>query len=124
MASELSLPPGEPGRTFIIAMLLLWVFVFGIYMAIASWALFSNKGRTYLQAQEKIPTKGNRGILWFIKFLVACLAAAFSTQMVLSVLALPFVGTSGFDEILGPNGNLYLSIAGVAWAPLIFRYLK
>ena len=115
---------GEPGEYFEITFLSFWFLVAGAYMAIASWALFSEKGRTYLETQEQIPIKGNRGVLWFLKFLFACYAAAFATMMLLGVLALPFAGFSGLEAMFSPNSGMYLLVAGLVWSPLIFRYLK
>jgi len=44
--------------------------------------------------------------------------------MLLSVVALPFVGFKGL-ELLGDNNfTLYLLLLSFAWAPIIFRYLK
>jgi len=93
-------------------------------MAIACWALFSKKGQSYLKAQEQIPIKGNRGILWFIKFIFACYAAALATIMLFSILTLPFTGYSVQEAMFSHQIGLYLLITGLVWSPLIFRYLK
>jgi hypothetical protein len=106
------------------AFLMFWFLVSLTYMVIASWALISKKGRSYLKAQEQIPIKGNRGVLWFIKFLFACYAASLATIMLLSILTLPFAGYSVQQAMFGPFIGLYLFITGLVWAPLIFRYLK
>ena len=107
-----------------IAFLSFWFFVSLTYMAIASWVLFSKEGRNYLKAQEQIPIKGNRGILWFLKFLFACFAASLATIMLLSFLTLPFTSYSVQEAMFGPLSRFYLLIIGLIWSPLIFRYLK
>lgn len=118
------IPSGEPGAAFVIVSLSFWFLVAGAYMAIASWALFSAKGRAYLESQEQIPIKGNRGILWFLKFIFACYASAFASMMLMGVLALPFAGFSGLEEIFSQNSGTYLLVAGLVWSPLIYRHLK
>lgn len=118
------IPSGDPGAYFVMASLSLWLLVAGLYMGIASLALFSEKGRAYIEVQEQMPIKGNRGVLWFLKFLFACFAAAFATIMLLGVLALPFAGFSGFEALFSSNSGLYLLVAGLVWSPLIFRFLK
>lgn len=117
-------PAGEPGAYFEITFLSFWFLVSGAYMAVASWALFNEKGRAYLQAQEQLPIKGNRTILWYLKFLFACYAAAFATMMLLGVLALPFAGYAGLEAMFSPNSGIYLLVVGLFWSPLIFRFLK
>ena len=117
-------PPGDPGRDFEITFLSFWFLIAGIYMAVASWALFSAKGREHLEAQEQIPIKGNRTMLWYVKFLFACYAAAFATMIFLGILSLPFAGYAGLEAMFSPNSGLYLLIAALLWSPLIFRYLK
>jgi hypothetical protein len=117
-------PSGAFGDYFEIIFFSFWFFVSGSYMAIACWALFSAKGRLYLETQEKIPIRGNREILWYLKFLFACFAAAFATMMLIGVLALPFAGYAGLEIMSSPNRGLYLLITGLIWSPLIFRYLK
>jgi hypothetical protein len=114
----------DPGRDFEITFLSFWFLIAGIYMAVASWALFSARGREYLEAQELIPIKGNRTILWYIKFLFACYAAALATMMFLGVLSLPFAGFAGLEAMFSSNFGLYMLIAGLVWSPLIFRHLK
>jgi hypothetical protein len=116
------IPSGDAGEFFVI--ISFWFLVAGAYMAIASWALFSEKGRAYLETQEQMPIKGNRGVLWFLKFLFACYAAAFATTMLLGILALPFAGFDGLEAMFGPNSGMYLLVTGLVWSPLIFRYLK
>ena len=117
-------PLGDPRNNFEVTFFLFWFVVLGAYIAIASWALFSVRGRAYLAAQEQIPIKGNRTVLWYIKFLFACYAAAFATMMLLGVLSLPFAGYAGLEAMFSPNSGLYLLVAGLVWSPLIFRYLK
>lgn len=117
-------PLGDPRGNFEVTFFLFWFVVLGAYIAVASWALFSVRGRAYLAAQEKIPIKGNQTVLWYIKFLFACYAAAFATMMLLGVLSLPFAGYAGLEAMFSPNSGLYLLIAGLVWSPLIFRYLK
>jgi len=114
----------ESVKSFEIIFFSFWFLVSGTYMAIASWALFNEKGRAYLREQEQIPTKGNRSILWFVKFLFACYAAAFATVMLLGVLALPFAGYAGLKAMFSHNSGMYFLIVGLFWSPLIFRYLK
>ena len=117
-------PLGDPRGNFEVTFFLFWFVVLGAYIAVASWTLFSVRGRAYLAAQEEIPIKGNRTVLWYIKFLFACYAAAFATMMLLGVLSLPFAGYAGLEAMFSPNSGLYLLIAGLVWSPLIFRYLK
>jgi len=119
-----SYPSGDPRGNFETTFFLFWFLVAGTYIAIASWALFSVKGRAYLTAQEKIPLKGNRTVLWYPKFLFACCAAAFATIMLLGILLLPFTGYAGLEVMFGPESSLYFLIAGLFWSPLVFRYLK
>ena len=116
--------PGDPRRNFEFTFLSFWFLIAGIYIAIASWALFSAKGRKYLEAQEQIPIRGNRTILWYLKFLLACYAAAFATLTLLGVLLLPFAGYAGLEAMVSTNSGLYFLITGLVWSPLIFRYLK
>jgi hypothetical protein len=123
-ATSPAYPSGDPRRDFDITFLSFWFVIGAVYMGIASWALFSEKGRRYLEAQEQIPIKGNRTILWYIKFLFACYAAALATMMFLGVLSLPFAGFAGLEAMFSPNIGLYLLVAGLVWSPLIFRYLK
>lgn len=118
-------PLGDPRGNFEMAFLSFWFVVAGLYIAIASRALFSAEGRAFLAAQEKIPIQGNRTVLWFVKFLFACYAAAFATLMFLGVLSLPFAGFAVlFEAMFSAKTSLYLLIAGLVWSPLIFRYLK
>lgn len=124
VVTDPQLPEEESAKYFEIIFLSFWFFVSGAYMAIASWALFSEKGRAYLKAQEQVPIKGNRSILWFLKFLFACYAAAIATVMLLAVLALPFAGYAGLDAMLSHNSGVYFLVVGLFWSPLIFRYLK
>mgnify|MGYP001821619564 CR=1 FL=1 len=119
-----SIPSAEPGAYFEITFMSFWFLASGAYMAIASWALFNEKGRAYLQAQEQMPIKGNRTILWYLKFLFACYAAAFATMMLLGILALPFAGYAGLEAMFSPNSGIYLLVVGLFWSPLIFRFLK
>ena len=119
-----SYPPGDPRGNFETTFFSFWFLVAGTYIAIASWALFSIRGRAYLTAQEKIPIKGNRTVVWYLKFLFACYAAAFATMMLLGVLSLPFAGYAGLEAMFSPESGLYLLIAGLVWSPLVFRYLK
>lgn len=117
-------PSGDPRGHFEIKFFSFWFLVAGTYIAIASWALFSVKGRAYLETQEQIPIKGNRTKLWYLKFLFACYAAAFATMMLLGILSLPFAGDTGLEEMFSQKSGLYMLIAGLFWSPLIFRYLK
>lgn len=117
-------PLDDPRGNFEVTFFLLWFVVLGLYIAVASWALFSATGRTYLTAQENISVGGGRTVLWYFKFLFACCAAAFATMMLLGVLSLPFAGYAGLEAMFSPNSELYLLIAGLAWSPLIFRYLR
>lgn len=114
----------DPKSHFETTFLLFWFLLNGTYMAIAAWALYSEKGRSYLSLQKRTPVKGNRNILWYIKFLFSCYAAAFATVMFLGILSLPFAGHFGLEAMFSPNGGTYLLIAGLIWSPLIFRYLK
>ena len=102
---------------------LFWFLVPSAYIAISSWALFSNEGYAHLTIQEKIPIRGNRTILWYIKFLFACYAAALATMMLLGIILLPFISYAGLD-IMFDHNNLYQFIIGLAWSPLIYRYLR
>lgn len=109
---------------FELTVFILWIAITGSYVVIASWALFSERGRAYLSEQEKIPLQGNRTFAWYRRFFTACFGAAFASWMLLSVVALPFVGFKGL-ELLGDNNfTLYLLLLSFAWAPIIFRYLK
>lgn len=117
-------PLGDPRGNLEVTFFLFWFVVLGAYISVASWALFSVKGRAYLSTQAKIPIRGNRTVLWYIKFLFACYAAAFATMMLLGVLSLPFVGYAGLEAMFSPSSGLNLLITGLAWSPLIFRYLK
>jgi len=116
--------PSNPGRDFEITFLSFWFLILGTYMAIASYALFTEKGREFLEAQKQIPISSNRTVLWFLKFLFACYAAAFATILLLGLLSLPFAGYVGIEAMFSPNSGLYLLIAGFVWSPLIFRCLK
>lgn len=117
-------PPNEPGRDFEITFFSFWFLVVGAYMAIAGWALFSTKGREFLEAEQQMPTRGNRTVLWYLKFLLACYAAAFATMLLLGILSLPFAGYASLEAMFSPSAGLYLLIAGLVWSPLIFRHLK
>jgi hypothetical protein len=123
-ATSTAYPLGDPVRNFEITFFSFWFLILVSYMAVASWALFSARGREYLEAQEQIPIKGNRTILWYVKFLFACYAASFATLLFLGVVSLPFAGSAGLDAMFSPNSGLYLLTAGLVWSPLIFRYLK
>jgi len=96
----------------------------GAYTAIASWALFSEEGRVFLTTQEQIPIKGNRTVLWYIKFLFACYAAGIASAIFLSVMALPIVGYAGIESMFSNQGLLYILLLSLLWSPLIFRHLK
>ena len=96
----------------------------GAIMTIASWALFSEEGRAFLTTQEQIPIKGNRTVLWYIKFLFACYAAGVASAMFLSLMALPIVGYAGIEAMFSKQGLLYILLPSLLWSPLIFRYLK
>ena len=117
-------PHSDPRGNFAVSFFSIWFVVLGIYIAVASWALFSDRGRAYLTEQEYIPIKGNRKVLWYIKFLFACYAAAFATVMLLGVLSLPFVGFVGIEAMFSPGSGIYLLFAALVWSPLIYRYLK
>ena len=101
-----------------------WFVVTSLYMAVASWALFSTNGKRYIKNQEQIPIKGNRTLLWYIKFLFACYAAALATVMVLGVLLFPVVGPVALEAPFTKHGGTYLLFSGLIWSPLIFRHLK
>jgi len=117
-------PPDGPMGNFEVTFFFFWLAVLGSYVLIASWALFSVRGRAYLAEQEQITIKGNRTILWYIKLLFACYASALATMILLGVLSLPFAGYAGLEAMLSPNSGLYLLIAGLVWSPLIFQRLR
>jgi len=123
-ALSIAASPSDPGRDFEITFFAFWFLVIGTYMAIASWALFSARGRAFLEAQQQVPIKGNRTILWYAKFLFACYAAAFATMLLLGVLSLPFAGYAGLEAMFTANSGWYLLVAGLVWSPLVFRHLK
>lgn len=66
-----SYPSYDPRNSFQITISIFWLLATGLYIAIASWALISVKGREYLREEEKKPIKGNRTIFWYLKFLFA-----------------------------------------------------
>ena len=123
-ASSTAASSNDPGQDFEITFFAFWFLILGTYMAVASWALFSAKGRAFLEAQQQVPIKGNRTILWYAKFLFACCAAAFGSMLLLGVLSLPFAGYAGLEAMFSSNSGLYLLIAGLVWSPLVFRHLK
>ncbi len=116
--------PEEPQASFVLVTFSFWFLISGAYLAIGSWALFSEEGRSYLEEQEQLTEKGSRGVIWFLKFLFSCYAAALATIIMLSVIALALLGSEGFEPMLSPHRGLYLLSAGLVWSPLIFRYLK
>ena len=102
-----------------------WLFITAIYFLIASWALFSKKGKSYLTLHEKVALKNKKSIFWYFKFLFACYGAAFGTIMLLGVIALPFVGASTMSSMYNSsNTGMYFLVSGLVWSPLIFKYLK
>lgn len=103
----------------------LWFLVTGAYVGLATWALFSKKGQAFLSEQEKLESHGPRTLWWLIRFLFACAAAAFATLMLISVLALPFLGLGSFETILFGKFSLWYELAiGLVYAPFVNRYLK
>ena len=88
-------PHSDPRGNFAVSFFSIWFVVLGIYIAVASWALF-----------------------------FACYAAAFATVMLLGVLSLPFVGFVGIEAMFSPGSGIYLLFAALVWSPLIYRYLK
>ena len=110
-----------PNGSFIVNLFSIWFLVTGIYIVISIWALFSAKGRNYLELQESRPK--TKPIVWYAKFLFACFAASLATVILCSTLLLPFLGHTGFDAFVEYLGLLILLI-GLLWSPVIFKYLK
>lgn len=117
-------PPDKAAIELHLTLSVIWGVVTGAGIVIAGWVLFSEKGRAYLSAQEHLVIKGNRTIGWLIKLLLACYGAAFGTWMLLSVLALPFVGYAGFMLLESDYFWTYILLIGVFWSPIFYRYLK
>lgn len=113
------------GYTFFLGIgtmfMLFWIIPIG---AIAGGMYEKRSNKACVAAQENIPIKGNRTVLWYLKFLFACYAAASATMVLLGVLSLPFAGYAGLEAMFSPESGLYLLIAGLVWSPLVFRYLK
>ena len=102
-----------------------WFLITATYIAIGYWAIFSEKGKEHIKAQEKITIEDKRNILWYFKFLFACYAASLGTMIALIVILLPFIGFSGADGVFGsPNQGVYLLVSGLVWSPFIFKHLK
>jgi hypothetical protein len=94
------------------------------YIGISSWALLSSGGRKLLAEQEKISDQTGRTIAWWPKFLFACIAAAFMSLILVEAFVLPLIGQNGVDLVSGPNSWMYFLIVGLAWSPLVYRFLK
>jgi hypothetical protein len=114
---------GEPS-TVTLLIGLPWFLVTGSYMAIAIWALISDRGKKYLAVEEQTIATSSKNLLWYAKFLFACYAAAFASMMLLGVLALPFAEYRVLEAMFRPGVGGYVLLWGFFWAPLIFRYLK
>lgn len=113
----------QPSESSINGLSAVWFFVTGSYVAIAAWALFSEKGRLFLGGQEVAAT--TRNLWWYARLLFACGAAAFATLMLISILALPFLGLTSFETILFGDSALWYELAiAVLYAPFIYRSLR
>lgn len=102
----------------------LWFVVTGGGVGVAVWALFSERGRSSVAAVGRRTVAGRRGVLWYLKFFLACYAAALATVIVGSVMAMPFIGSSGLSGAEESKFGFYLLLAAIGWAPVMFRYLK
>ena len=101
-----------------------WFLLTLAYMAIAFWALFSARGKIFIEVEEQKTTASEKSLLWYGRFLFACYAAAFASMMLLGVLALPFAEYRVLEAMFRPNAGAYLLLLAFFWAPFIFRYLK
>ncbi|MCG7862737.1 MAG: hypothetical protein JAZ18_10155 [Candidatus Thiodiazotropha endolucinida] len=84
---------------------------FGV--ALIGGAYLSQKSRSKSSQKPALP-----------KIVFASFGLAFALMLLSSIIALPFVGFSGFLTILGPNvGAIWVGLA-VAVSPFAFKYLR
>ena len=71
-------------------------------------------------------TKGEakRGLLWHLKWLLACYAAALGLSLLAIVVSLPFSGFALVGWWFKPAGSLTMLLLAVVVSPLIYRRLK
>jgi hypothetical protein len=100
----------------------LWILITGAYVAIATWALLSKDGRSFLNEEKEADQKSK--FLWYLKLIFACYAAALATFIFVGVALLPVVGFSVLDAAVESGAGLLLLLVGLLWAPFISKHLK
>ncbi|MCW5658421.1 MAG: hypothetical protein KIT60_12015 [Burkholderiaceae bacterium] len=87
----------------------------GIVFVVFAFVLLATRGRQ--------PVDGHRGMPRWYWVLFASFAAAFALSMLLSVLAMPFVGYRGFDLFFGSERWLLLVLAAAVY-PFVRKRLQ
>lgn len=109
---------------FAVTLLAPWFLISGSYIAIALWTLFSARGQRYLAIEQETIANAQRDVIWYVRFLIACYAAAIASMILLGILALPFAEYRVLEAMSQPYGGFYFLFLGFLWSPVIFRYLK
>jgi len=65
-----------------------------------------------------------RGLLWHVKWIFACYAAAFGLFLFAFTVSFPFVGVAFADWWLKPTGSLAMLVVAVAASPIIYKRLR
>ncbi len=65
-----------------------------------------------------------RDVLWHVKWLFACYAAALGLSFFAALISIPFVGYVFLEWLFEPAGSIALLATAVLISPLIYRHLK
>ena len=65
-----------------------------------------------------------RGLLWHVKWLFACYAAALVLSFLAALVSIPFMGYVFLEWLFEPSGSIALLTTAVVMSPLIYRHLK
>lgn len=96
------------------------VAVLSVYVGVAGFALFTEKGRKIVSELERTPRE--RTVIWYVKAFFACYAVAGAVFIILMPVTMIF-GEAG-DEFLVEYFYLFWGVAMLAAFPLIYKYLK
>ena len=89
--------------------------VFGLFFLLLAFVLLAVRGQD--------PVEGHRGFPRSYWVVFASLAGAFALAMLLSVLAMPWVGYRGFAVLLGGEHWWVLPVLAAVLYPFISRHL-
>ena len=110
--------------SYLITFYSIWFLVTGAYIGLGGWALFSEKGRSFLSEARKESSPGRRSPFWYLRFLFACFGIAFATILLMSTVFLLLLGPTVLDKLIVTDGWIYLTAFAFLWAPFIYKHLK